>query len=279
MDEMVAAPPVEQAAPVNPDYALIADKVRLDTQLFARPIHIEELGALFPDRTPEQIVGMLADLIKLDAYADIKVTISPSGAAFLYSENTLTSEAANERIVREEAQDHIADKVRRDTRDAIRLTEVKSLYPLFPDLEPDRVRELAVGMLGDPRYADIRQIVGPTGVPYLYSEQDMTANYAALLARVEARDPYALVAGTVREESRVYPRPTKVTLFYEPVFRIPDNQLEMVVEGLIRREEYQDIKKIVATTGAIYLYSQQYMEPDFAQAWVQWEEVDRSKNP
>ncbi|MBI5303314.1 MAG: hypothetical protein HY868_14360 [Chloroflexi bacterium] len=279
MEEMVAMPVIAPTMSVNEDYLAIANKVRADSQTHARPMHIEDLGALFPYRAPEQIVGTLGELIKLDEYADIKVIFSPSGAAFLYSENAFPMDVANEKIVREETQDQIASRVREDTRDAIRLTEVESLNALFPTMEPSRVRELAASMLGDPRYADIRQIVGPTGIPYLYSDRDMTENYATILARVEANDPYSLIVSTVRDESRIYPRPTKVALFYEHLFRIDAGQMQVIVESLLRREEYHDIKKVVASTGAVYLFSDKYMEPAFAEAWVQWEEVDRIKNP
>jgi D-alanine-D-alanine ligase-like ATP-grasp enzyme len=55
--------------------------------------------------------------------------------------------------------------------------------------------------------------------------------------------------------------------------------METVVENLLRQPEYQDIKKIVATTGAIYLYSDKYLDPGAAQWQVQWEEVERHNNP
>jgi hypothetical protein len=45
------------------------------------------------------------------------------------------------------------------------------------------------------------------------------------------------------------------------------------------RPEYKDIKKIVASTGDVYLYSDLYLDADQALALVEWNEVGQYKNP
>ncbi|MBI4786836.1 MAG: hypothetical protein HY782_07305 [Chloroflexi bacterium] len=278
----VANQPALESQPRSPDespLAAIADKVRTDSQTLARLIPVEELGTLFPDETPDQIIGYLAELVKAESYQDVKVHVSPSGAAYLYSTTCLTPEAASEKALMGEVHDKIADKVRADSQELERLTAMKSLVELFPDVPPDQVEKFAGMMADDEKFQDIKALVGPTGTSYFYSETHMTANYAALLARIEAKNPYATIAETVREESRVYPRPTKVALFYEPLFQIDPDMMGTVVEGMLQREEYQDIKKVVASTGAVYLYSDSYMPAGQAEAIVQWEEVEKDLNP
>ena len=54
--------------------------------------------------------------------------------------------------------------------------------------------------------------------------------------------------------------------------------MDIHVARLLEREEYQDIKKIVASTGAIYLYSDQYLNPNQAKALVEWNEVGQHEN-
>lgn len=255
--------------------AVIVEKIRADCATSGAPIHIEDLGTLFPDLPPEQVVDHLAELVKLNANADIHLITSTSGATYLYTEEVLSPEAAAEKILAAETTASIAQAVRVATQKQIRLTALQSVSELAPRVSADKLQGYVHAMPGDERYKDIKQVVGPTGLVYLYSETHMTGNYAALLARAEANDPYMTIAETVREESQLYPRPTKLGLFYEPLFKIPEDQMSVIVESLLKRPEFGDIKKIEAPTGAIYLYSDKYMVAPAAERYVQWEEVER----
>lgn len=279
MENTTAASPSVQKIAVDVIYIAIADKVRTDTESTGKPIHVEELGTLFPDMKSEEIVNHLTEMVKVERFQDVRVYISSSNAAYLYSDKYLPELEAVEKIVAEETQGQIAAKVREDSEKNIQLTAPSALVALFPDLEAERVQKYVTALLENTNYPDIRHVVGPTGLGYLYSVDHMTATYARLLARAEAKNPEAMIAETVREESQVYPRPTKVALFYEPLFQIEPDKLESVVESMLSRREYQDIKKIIASNGAIYLYSSVHMEPGFAERWVQWEEVEKALNP
>ncbi len=149
----------------------------------------------------------------------------------------------------------------------------------MPDLEPDKIAVNLAEVLRDDRYRDIKSVVASTGAVYLYSETYITRNYADILVRVEANDPCATIAGMVRDESRIYPRPTNIELFKEQVFNIAPDELETHIAGTLERQEFQDIKLIHASTGARYLYSDLYMDEDYARSLVEWEEVERDENP
>jgi len=278
MENTVAATENREDSSAETIYTAIADKVRADSQNLDRLTHVEELGALFPEMTPEQIINHLAELVKIEQYADVKVTTSASGASYLYSDSFIAAAEANEKVLIDETNPKIARQVQKDSQESVRLTAIESLAELFPELSPDQLKRCVTALVDEQNDQNIKRLVGPTGIAYLYSEAHMTANYANLLARVEAKNPYATIAETVREESRIYPRPTKVVLFYEPVFQIDPALMEAAVEGTLQRDEYKDIKKIIASTGAVYLYSDLYMSPGLAEARVQWEEVDRSNN-
>lgn len=283
--EAVATNPPEGAPetlpPMTPEeiYAAVAGKVRSDSQNLAMPIPVEELGPLFPDLTPEQIVTHLTELVHQEDYADIKVVTSASGANYLYSETSITPEDASALVLADETQAAIATKVRGISRDEARLTPAESLKDAFPDLAPEQVEEYLAEMGDKNKFQDIKQLAGPNGALWLYSDQSMTGNYAALLARVEAKDPCKTIAETVREESMTYPRPTKVTLFYDTVFQIEGINLEGFVERTLQQPEYKDIKKIVASTSAVYLYSDLYMPAGQAEYLVEWEEIGKYKSP
>ncbi len=279
MEELDVAAQAQAAAAPDPTHVAIAAKVRAESETLGRVTPIESLAPLFPALTPEQIVAALAEMLKQDAYQDIKVRVSADQAAFLYSETYISAEAASAKIASERLQEKIAERVRADSKSEVRLTPVAALAELATDAAALPLDACLAAMTTDERYQDIKTVSDSAGVAYLYCDMHMTGSYAALLARVEAKNPYALVAETVRDESRIYPRATKVSLFYEPVFRIAPGELETVIEGLLHRAEFADIKKVVATTGAIYLYSERFMVPAHAEAWVQWEEVDRLLNP
>ncbi len=268
------APEVRQIDSAEAIHAAIADKVRGDSHA-ATLTHIETLGALFPGLTPERIIEHLTALVKTEPYRDIKVMTSASGATFLYSDTIITAADASAEILAEQVQAKIADRVRADSKERVQLTLVKSFAELAPEVEPNLVEGYIAAMAGDERYQDIKQLTGPTGLAYLHSDTTMTHNYANLLARIETNDTCALIAETVREESQIYPRPTKVELFYAPIFKIDPDQMEMVVEQTLKRPEYQDIKKVVASTQAVYLYSAKYMVAPQVERWVQYQEVER----
>ena len=259
-------------------YAVIAAKIRTDSQTLVKPIPVELLSEVFPELKPEEIVEQLVKMTRIEQYGDVRVHITASGAAYLYSENSIATDEAVERIVAEETQNRIVDLIRYDSKKRIRLTAVTSLCEKFPDLEPARVQQYAGAILNGSKHQDIHRVAGPSGVEYLYSIDFMTETYAHLLARVEAKDPEALIAETVREESRIYPRPTRVGLFYAPVFQLQEYQMETVVESVLARDDCKDIKKIVAPNGALYLYSDRYLNQALAERYVQWEEVEKFKN-
>jgi hypothetical protein len=260
-------------------YAIIADKVRTDSETLFRLTHVEALAPLLPDMTPEEIVNYLGELYEIEEYMDVRAIVSDSGAAYLFSSTFIPPEEAADKCLAEETQVKIATLVRDDSKTKAKLTGVEQLAELFPSLSPDQLTRYREGMAGEKEYEDIKTVAGPARGRYLYSETYMTQQYAALLARAEAKDPCLTIAETVREESRIYPRPTKVQLFYAPVFQIDPGQMEQMVERTLQQPECADIHKIVAVTGAIYLYSNRYMEPALAERWVQWEEVERLNNP
>jgi hypothetical protein len=279
--ENIESEATSESHPISADdsaFATIAAKVRADSNL-ARLTHVEELESLFAGKTPEQIIHLVAELIKTEQYQDIKVLISASGAGYLYSASFIAPAEAGEKALMEEVQETVANKVRADSAESARLTPMKDLPELFPDAPPEQIEKFAGMMAGADKYQDIESVIGPGGAGYLYCATHMTENYAKLLARVETKNPFAAIAETVREESRIYPRPTKVALFYEPVFQIDANLMQIAVEGISQRVEYKDIKKIVAPNGAIYLFSDLYLSEPQAQAFVQWEEVDKLNNP
>lgn len=130
----------------------------------------------------------------------------------------------------------------------------------------------------DPEYVDLAQIKGAKNM-YYYSKDQMADNYAAILARIEDKDLLFTVAETVREESRIYPRPADIRTFSRPPFNIPANILAEVMANLAKEPKYADIQQTAASNGAVFLFSDKYLHPKLAAATAEWIEVEEPKNP
>lgn len=179
----------------------------------------------------------------------------------------------------EEVPARIANNVREQSKNLTKLTAVDGIGTLLPDLEADNIAANLADMEKDDRYQDIKSVVASTGDVYLYSETYITNNYADILARAEVNDPCATIAATVRDEARIYPRATRIEFFKNPIFNIVPEELETHITRTLEREEFTDIKLLTASTGARYLYSDLYMEEDYARSLVEWEEVEEEENP
>ena len=185
----------------------------------------------------------------------------------------------SEKLMAEETQAMIAEKVRGESEDPAKLTSIDSLAALKPDLNLDYIEGNLLEMATNDDYKDIQSVVAPNGIVFLYSTTFMTKQYADILARVEANDKCATIAGTVRDDSRIYPRLTKIEYFLTPLFNIEHEELEAHIASTLEREEYKDIKLLIASTGAHYLYSDLYIEAPYAKSLVEWEEVEQHDNP
>ena len=228
---------------------------------------------------PGTIRSRLFAMGSLEAFRDIKFIVRVDGTILLYSDSYLSRKDAEKLAMGEEVREQIAVAVRFDSGKKVRLTAVDALGMLIPGAEPDKVEGHLLFLLDDERYRDLCLITNSKGTRFLYSKESMSATYAGVLARAEANDPRAAIAATVREESRLYPRPTNLSVFAAPVFKINALELETYAEQVVSRPEYKDIKLVRASTGAIYLYSDTYLHPDLARATAEWEEVGRYQNP
>ena len=173
----------------------------------------------------------------------------------------------------------IAEKVRDDSRNHVKLTSVDHLATLVIDPQPGEIEAHLADTLEDENYRDIKTLFNSTGAEYLYSEKYITSNYAEILARAEADDPVATIAATVREESRLFTRPTIIQLFKEQVFNINADDLETHITRVLEEEMFSDIKLIRTSTGVRYLFSNLYMKEEYARSFAEWDEVELYKNP
>ncbi|UCC17769.1 MAG: hypothetical protein JSU58_04250 [Dehalococcoidales bacterium] len=271
----------------------IAEVVREQSLKLAKLTALENLGKLVPELTPDNIDDNLTEMVKDERYQDIKSVTGSTGTIYLCSETHITREQAKNLIENEDIKTMIAEKIREESRDLIKITNIETINEVISGYqsgqvesdgdilgeEPDTADYYLAEVAGDERYQDIKSIVASTGAVFCYSEHHITKNYAEILLRAQENDPYAVIATTVRDESRIYPRPTSIDFFREPIFNINLDELEDHVDNILEHEDYKDIKLITASTGNRYLYSSSYLEKVYAQSLVEWKEVGEEENP
>jgi hypothetical protein len=125
---------------------------------------------------------------------------------------------------------------------------------------------------------DIKLMRGTRDV-YYFSDTRMTAAYALHLFRVAEKDPARMVADTVRDESRIYPRPTPASTFLDVPFRMSEAELDGILWQISQRNDMTDIKRTTASDGSLYLYSSDYLEDAHADSLAEWDAVGQAENP
>ncbi len=217
-----------------------------------------------PTPSSVEVQGCLAEIAADEQCKDIKALTAYTGALYLYSEPDLAREEA-ERLARtEEFHAKVLKRIREDSKYKAKLTSAQALGKLVPDIQPGEV-EAACAEATD-NYRDVHSVVAKTGAVYLFSDKHMTEEYAQILLRVEANDPCYLIAEMVREESRVYPRPTDIELFKYGLFAMDLDSLDQHIEQTLA--QYPDIKRYLIPDGATYLYCDEYLTEDDVRGYI-----------
>jgi hypothetical protein len=114
---------------------------------------------------------------------------------------------------------------------------------------------------------------------YFFSERSMTAAFAMHLYRIAERDPLRLIAQTVRDESRIYPRPTPMETFSLPPFSMSPAEVDQAVASMAGNPAYADIRRTDASDGERYLYSAEHISDAHAAGLAEWTSVGEKDNP
>ena len=165
-------------------------------------------------------------------------------------------------------QTRIAEKIRADSGERMRLTGVAAVEALFTGDDPDvRFEE----MMADPRFEDIKWLTSPTGQALFYSDRHMTADQAAAESALES----ALVS--VSEQVRSDSREIALTPMEVAVALLPETLREepaTVLERMAVVPACEDIKQVAGPTGAEYLHSDRYISSSYARILARAEAND-----
>jgi hypothetical protein len=257
-------------------YARIAKRVREDSEKRHCLTPFIVLDSLTPEPELMKIEVNLVEMVRDERYQDISFATTPAGNTYVYSVTYISKEDADILAENEEIEAAIAEKIRDNSRRGGTLTAAGSLIPDDAENRDEQIAELrlVVGkMATDKLYQDVKSVPVPSKGDYYYSVKYISEHYAEILARAESDNPVAQIAATVREDSKIYPRPTGVLYFTDPVFGIDLAKLDGYIDELLSKPEYSDIKLVRASNGAGYLYSDLYLAEALVKADAEWKEV------
>ncbi|MFA9422876.1 MAG: hypothetical protein ACERLG_04825 [Sedimentibacter sp.] len=145
-------------------------------------------------------------------------------------------------------------------------------------LEVDEVLPLIEELKAREDFSDIYLCKGKERI-YLFSEKYIIKKYANMMVSVEEKEIIKLMVETVREESKIYPRPTDTRVFSKAPYKLSKEEFLEAYELLKTKEEYSDIHETRASNKALYLYSDKFMKKVHATSLAEWIEVESEQNP
>lgn len=111
---------------------------------------------------------------------------------------------------------------------------------------------------------------------YFYSKDYISNTYRDILFNLKEKNIQEVIIDLVRKESQLYPRPTSLEIFKRSLFNRDD--IEDLIDEIIKNKEYIDIKIVEASNGAKYLFSDTYIIFGYAKGLCEWVEVGQFEN-
>lgn len=92
----------------------------------------------------------------------------------------------------------------------------------------------------------------------------LSGSYARMLST--KNNPIEAVVDMVRETSRIYPALTPIDVFQAPPFGMKPEDLQQVLKQISEDPDKKDIRFTTNSVDAVFLYSNRYIEDDYADA-------------
>lgn len=105
----------------------------------------------------------------------------------------------------------------------------------------------------------------------------LSQSYARLLSA--ENNPLEQVRETVRENARIYPRPTPLASFEDIPFNFKPETIQEILDALSADPESSDIRFTESSLGTVFLYSTKYMDDAYADFLAEHLDVTMAENP
>lgn len=114
------------------------------------------------------------------------------------------------------------------------------------------------------------------GKEYFHFRPLLSGSYARMLST--KNNPIEAIVDLVRENARIYPAITPVQLFYGEPFNMKPEDLDTFLAQIAQDAEKKDIRFTRDSLGGLYLYSDRWIEDDYAEALAE-SIISASMNP
>ncbi len=105
----------------------------------------------------------------------------------------------------------------------------------------------------------------------------LSQSYARLLSA--ENNPLEQVRETVRENARIYPRPTPLASFEDIPFNFKPETIQEILDALSADPESSDIRFTQSSLGTVFLYSTRYLDDAYADFLAEHLDVTVGENP
>lgn len=112
---------------------------------------------------------------------------------------------------------------------------------------------------------------------YFHYRPLLSASYARILSA--KNNPAEMICDLVREHSRIYPRPVTIGTFQEEPFNLKPEELQELMQSFPKDPKKSDIKFTTSSLGTVFIYSNKYLEDDYADFLAQYLDVDQVMSP
>ncbi|MBI5593092.1 MAG: hypothetical protein HY881_21710 [Deltaproteobacteria bacterium] len=121
-------------------------------------------------------------------------------------------------------------------------------------------------------------ILDDSGGAWYFSERFMTGAYARVML-LKSQGPLMMMAGVIREHSRVYPRPVPLSLFKCPPFNLSHDQIRCCLKEMMDKPICRDIAHLITSIGHVFAYSTDHLDSGYAAMLAEWADVGQAENP
>ena len=125
---------------------------------------------------------------------------------------------------------------------------------------------------------DLEVIPDDTGGTRYFSKRFMTGEYARIML-LKSEGPLMMMAGVIREHSRVYPRPVPLSLFTFPPFNLSHDQIRCCLKEMMDKPSFRDIAHLTTSIGNPFAYSTDHLDSGYAAMLSEWADVGQAENP
>lgn len=154
--------------------------------------------------------------------------------------------------------------------------EAASEVPAEPrEITDEYFNEVLSAVLADD--CGVAKLIAWDEKEYYHYRPLLSASYARILSA--KNNPVEQLCDRVRECSRIYPRPVLLGAFQDEPFNFTPEELQEILKKLPEDPKTNDIKFTQSSLGTVYLYSNRYLDDDYADFLVEHIDVDLVMSP